>query len=137
MSVGLPGSGIGGVFYLLSALLMPIDGALRSVRQRTLPRPQLIMRQATLALGILIALLVTGWAIEWLVVSASTSARAFAAGSVLSSHTTVPRVLRAATFAITFGTLGGVLLAVQILRLLFARSPATRELKAGTERKAA
>ena len=136
MSVGLPGSGIGGVFYLLSALLMPVDGALRSMRQRTRLRPRLIIRQASLAVAIVIALLLTGWAIEWFIVSASTSAFAFATGTVLSGSA-VPRVLRAATFAITFGTLGAVLLTVQILRLFFGRTTVPGEAGTNTERKAA
>ena len=136
MSVGLPGSGLGGVFYLLSALLMPIDGALRSLRRGHLPRARLVARQLSLALAIVAALVVTGWAIERLILSLNGSALAIATGAVVHG-TAIPRMLRAATFALTFGTLGVVLLAVQILRLFFAVRTTTADVKEGTERRAA
>ena len=53
MNAGLPGTGIGGVFYLLCALLMPFFELVKTVRgQSSWGRWVLIFRQLTMAAGI-------------------------------------------------------------------------------------
>ncbi|MDF1505469.1 hypothetical protein, partial [Roseisolibacter sp. H3M3-2] len=59
MAAGLPGVGIGGLFYLASALLMPV----RAVARRAAGRPvawRPVAVQAALAEGILLALWAMG-----------------------------------------------------------------------------
>ena len=121
MSVGLPGSGIGGIFYLLSALWMPCAGAWRAVRRQPV-RLGMVARQTSLALGMIAALFATGWAIEQLIVMSAWNP--FGPKGTLAGTTALPHILRATTFAWSFGTLGSVLLTVQILRLFFARKAA-------------
>lgn len=133
MSVGLPGSGIGGIFYLLSALYMPFDRAFRAIKgegegvgvvaqQRRQLRVRLATRQTLLALGIVAALFVTGVALEHLIVALQThapSAAGLAGGA--RNAASVPRFFQEASFALTFGTLALVLFSVQVMRLVFRR----------------
>ena len=121
MSVGLPGSGIGGVFYLLSALWMPVHSAQRSVLGRT-PKARQAVRQTMMAVAIITMLWLTGAAIEWLITGAQPGS-ALRAAVGTGEGTSVPHVLRAASFALTLGTLAFVLLAVQILRFIVPARP--------------
>lgn len=119
MSVGLPGSGIGGVFYLLSALWMPMHSAQRSVRGKNARLP-LMLRQTLLASLILGALWLTGYVIDLVLLGAPAS-ESLRAAVGKDGGTSLPSVFRAASFALTFGTLAVVLLAVQVLRLVVPR----------------
>ena len=63
-NAGLPGTGIGGLFYILLALSMPFVEASRALRSRSGPRLwQQVFTQFTLACGILaaVAATVTGY----------------------------------------------------------------------------
>jgi len=63
MTVGLPGTGIGGVFYLLSALFMPFTEILVTLRGKTsLARWLKVLRQLTIAASILAAMWLLGLA---------------------------------------------------------------------------
>lgn len=54
MTAGLPGTGIGGVFYLLSALLMPLFELVNTLRgQSSWSRWTLILKQLGMAAGII------------------------------------------------------------------------------------
>jgi hypothetical protein len=134
MSVGLPGSGIGGVFYLLSALWMPIQSAQRSVLGEA-PKARQALRQTTLAVMIISMLWLTGVAIEWLIAGSQPGSSLRAAA--MASGDGVPRILRAASFALTFGTLALVLLFVQVLRFIVPARPTPATQKPKIERKAA
>jgi hypothetical protein len=58
MPAGLPGTGIGGVFLIISALLMPLVELRRRVRRRAgLGRWRLVGRQTALAIGMVAAVL--------------------------------------------------------------------------------
>src|SRR5215207_7225971 len=107
MTAGLPGSGIGGLFYLLSALFMPLRELWRALRSRSRPeRPVLALQQAGLALGIIAALWWTGWAIDhWLLQPAF--ARSMMQ-SLVQSNARVPSVFQVSTFAVGLGTLAVV-----------------------------
>lgn len=62
MIAGLPGTGIGGVFYILSALLMPLHRLARGGGRdgRSWRR---VGAQAGIAAGIMLALFFTGWGV--------------------------------------------------------------------------
>jgi hypothetical protein len=54
MNAGLPGTGIGGVFYLLSALLMPFYELIQTLRgQSSWSRWALLFKQLAMAAGII------------------------------------------------------------------------------------
>ncbi len=53
MTAGLPGTGIGGVFYLISALLMPVNELVLTLRGRSsLARWRQVLRQLTMSAAI-------------------------------------------------------------------------------------
>jgi hypothetical protein len=60
MTVGMPGTGLGGLFYLVLALTMPVYELYLTVRGRSSPqRWRFVARQAAMALAILTALVLT------------------------------------------------------------------------------
>src|SRR5687767_14729824 len=110
MNVGLPGSGIGGAFYLLSALFMPVTGLYRHIRSRPAGWVMAI-RQAAIALGILAGLVMTASLAGLLL--AQTPLAAWATRSVAEGHQ-IPSFFRAASVIISVGTLGCLVLGVWI-----------------------
>jgi hypothetical protein len=135
MTVGLPGVGLGGVFYLVSALLMPIREAMRfgRARGRTPRRLSLVVWQFALAGGILGALWATGWVLGRLIAA---SPRATAAASMALRHGVAGNVLRTSALLLSLGTLAVVLMLVQVARLVVrmqdAREREPREISAPT-----
>ena len=117
MTPGVPGAGIGGLFYLASTLLLPF----RSLARRLRGQPDsLTARQAvyTLAIasGVITGLWVTGWILALLVPDEMLHSSA-AAGGAVRARTVLP----VATFATAVGTLLTVLIAVEIARYAQAR----------------
>jgi len=115
MSVGLPGSGLGGVFYLLSALVMPFTSFTRYVRG-DVTQLRLALRQSALAISIIATLYFTGVAVDMVMFSGTV-----AGDTVRAQHEAsfaLPRIFQGTSFLITFGTLAFVLGLVQVLRLV-------------------
>ena len=113
MTVGVPGTGIGGMFYLVSALAMPLRQAYRSLRRRPSAGWRIVAGQAAMAGAILAAIWVTGW----LVGIAITASAAFIAPPHLLAGTHPGNVLRTAALVLSAATLAAVLLGVELLRL--------------------
>src|SRR5688572_23250672 len=123
MNAGLPGAGIGGMFYMVSAILMPFHAAHRTIRRRRDPRlaaqPPVqwggVFRQFLIAIGIIGALWLTGWGLGTVL-----TAQPSAFGEMQSRTTgrTLPNVIKLGALFLSLGTLCVVLLAVQIGRLL-------------------
>ena len=65
MTAGVPGSGIGGFFYLISALLMPVQESV-AICRKTSSRSsrQAVCRQVLNAIGVLLGVWLTGWFIS-------------------------------------------------------------------------
>jgi hypothetical protein len=121
MTAGLPGVGIGGIFYLASALLMPLRSFAAMLTGRE-PHWALALRQASFALATLAAIWATGWTIGWLIAAFSAAPVAGAMPSALGGLP-VRNAVRTAALLGSIGTLALVLVAVQTLRLLLPRSP--------------
>jgi len=126
MTAGLPGAGIGGLFYMLSAIGMPFHAAFRSVRRKLSDRGEtdppvnwrLVMRQFAIAVGILAALWVTGWLLA-LVIQAYPDSLGAMKPPGGGHH--VPNVLKIGALVLSLGTLSLVLIAVQVARLIVNR----------------
>jgi hypothetical protein len=119
MNVGLPGTGIGGLFYIFGALYAPIGGLLRPETHRVgEPSRARARRNATLALGILGALWFTGWGLGHVVASWSVTS---AGGWVGMGGPEAVSIVRWIAVIGTTGLLVLVLLAVQVLRLVVRR----------------
>lgn len=120
MAAGLPSAGIGGLFYLLAAVALP----LRSVWRRVRGVPDsLTGRELTLHLGIAAGIVagiwVAGWILTLVVPLAETARGASAAPGAIPLVS--PSVLRAATIAAGFLTLGAVLAGVEVARFTLRR----------------
>ena len=117
MTVGLPGAGIGGLFYLASTLLLPVRSIVRRLRGHPDDSPR--RRQAhivLLAFGIVASLWMAGWLLAFVVPDRMLGASSGVASAV-ASRTVIPL----ATFGIGVGTLAMVLIAVEIARLAHTR----------------
>ena len=115
MNVGLPGTGVGGLFYLLSALLMPVRETYGRLRSRAGPGGwRLVLKQGALAGGILAGMWVTGWLLGRVLAVVPPVA---GSGALAPTH----NVLRFAALFLGLATLGVVLLGVELLRLWLPR----------------
>jgi hypothetical protein len=124
MTVGLPGVGLGGIFYLLSAALMPVRELVRAVRRERPSRWSLVLRQTAMTAGILGALWLTGWMLGLVIATSPTALVASGHTAVRSSN--VHNALRVGALVLSLGTLLLVLASVQIARLLVRRPAQAR-----------
>ncbi len=113
MNVGLPGTGIGGLFYLVTALCMPLLELARTLwrGQLDVHRWRVAWLQASLAGAILGGMYATAWTIHRL-----------APVSVAKSlHTTTQQVVHhfgVTPTLVTVSTLLGLVLLTELLRLV-------------------
>lgn len=122
MTAGLPGVGIGGIFYLASAIMMPVRSLLATVTGRAAEaRWRVALRQAGIAAGILVALWATGLALGWIIATAFPRAMVTSAAGVAPAH--VRNVVRTGALLLSFGTLAAVLMFVQLLRVVLPVRP--------------
>src|SRR6266550_4180742 len=114
MTVGVPGTGIGGMFYLVSALAMPLRQAYRSLRRRpSSGKWRVIAGQTAMAGAILAAIWVTGL----LLGIGITASAALVRPPHLLAGAHPGSVLRTAALVLSVATLAAVLLGVELLRL--------------------
>ena len=116
-AAGIPGTGIGGLFYALAALLSPLRHMWRRRSDRpTTSSAREVLGTTLLALGVIAGIWVTGWLLGFLVprqvlqfASAAAPARSIAV---------TPNVVRVAAIAAGFITLLSILTVVEVARLL-------------------
>jgi hypothetical protein len=114
MTAGIPGAGIGGLFYILSALWMPFcEGWALLHGQSTAPRRALVARQLALAIGIVISMGGAAWLIE----------TALAQWPLMQNAQELPRILTYSALLIGLGTLTTVGLSVHAVRVFVAKTP--------------
>lgn len=111
MTVGLPGAGIGGLFYLASTFLLPVRSLARRLRGRpdSLP-PRHLAHSVLIAVGIISALWVAGWLLALVMPDEMLAGRGGIGGVTGVSRNAIP----IATFGVAVGTLAFVLLAVEV-----------------------
>ena len=133
MTAGLPGAGIGGLFYLLGALLTPVWETVRALRDDGSPRRWgLVLRHFLLATSILCGIWLTGWLIGLVLTSPSVVGQH--GGAPVDPAYTQMIGRRMALFALT--TLAVVLVAVEVLRLyLVVLNPSRRRTVLPTRRR--
>lgn len=118
MTPGVPGAGIGGLFYLASTLLLPFRSLARRLRgQPDSLTARQVVHTLMIAGGVIAGLWVTGWALALLV--PDEMLRSVTASTTGPSR--VRTVLPAATFATGVTTLLTVLAAVEVARYARAR----------------
>lgn len=115
MIAGLPGTGIGGLFYMLIALWMPVNEVIDIIRGRANPKNmQLVKTHILLTSGILIAVIATGWLAGCLAIIILFS---IPGASTPGASTQVENFLQIAPIILSFLTLIAVYLAMHVLRL--------------------
>jgi hypothetical protein len=118
MVAGLPGAGIGGLFYLITALLLPLRALWRWVRRMPVgTRPGAVATQVVMALAILAGIWGTGWLLG-AVVAPDLARPPSATGFLRYLPGSSANVVRIAALMAGFGTLGMVLLGVEVARVL-------------------
>lgn len=118
MTVGLPGTGIGGLFYILAALLAPIR-SLSLSRRGTRGNRGAIARLFLLGLGVVLGIYATGWLLGFVLDPVASSAADTGAGNI--SRPEIENVVRWATLLASLFMLAVVLLAVQVTRLILRK----------------
>jgi hypothetical protein len=119
MPAGLPGTGVGGLFLILSALLMSLVELRRRMRRRTgLARWRLVGRHTGLAAGIVAVVAGVAWALYWALLGSSPThggASARGAGANLLGGL-MPRPL--APVLMTLVLLASIMIIAYTLRLI-------------------
>lgn len=115
MTAGVPGTGIGGLFYLIAALLLPLRGVTLKLRGEQVAWP-MILRQSRMALLVFLGLWAMGWLIGFILGPVGTAQAAAEAG--IASPPQYQSILRWAALLTGMVTLAFVLLAVQFARLV-------------------
>lgn len=110
MNPGLPGMGIGGLFYILSALLMPVCEVWRRWRGDTPGRWPLVARQFAIAVGIVAAMTGVFWALDTALILQQVAAHAAGKAHMMWS-------LRVSALLVTSCVLAAVLGTMQLMRL--------------------
>lgn len=112
MNPGLPGTGIGGLFYILVALWMPACEALRRWQGDAARRGALVARQFAIATGVVVAMSGVFWGLDAvLMLDRVTTHAAIGPHGVFT--------MRASALLVTSGVLAAVLATVEFLRLCF------------------
>ncbi|MES2524558.1 MAG: tetratricopeptide repeat protein [Gemmatimonadota bacterium] len=120
MAAGIPGVGIGGLFYVLSAVAAPLRELTRRARGSTRdPLWAQAFRLCGMAVGIVIAMWLTGVVVGALLQLTAGSVRPGAGPLGIGSATSAWRI---SALALSVGTLTMVLCAVQVARLVVASS---------------
>jgi hypothetical protein len=121
MNAGLPGTGVGGLFYLLLALLLPLVELIQTVRGKSSrKRWALVVKQTLIAWGIIASIEVIGS----LLLSARNAILAASGGSVLATANSYSVFTPLMMSAIT---LAGVILTICIVRVIVSRRMAQTE----------
>jgi hypothetical protein len=120
MTAGLPGTGIGGIFYLLLAVLAPVRELARLLRGRSSGRRWMtIMGQLAIVAGIAGAMALELWGLNSLIGwTPRAGYLAPHAEKLVSSGTAALWAAYASLVTLTF-----VFVVVHILRLFFGRRP--------------
>src|SRR5262249_2659890 len=109
MAAGLPGTGVGGLFLILSALLTPLVELRRTVRGRTGPADwRLVGRHATLALGMVTVLGGAIGAVHWALLRSSPTPSGVPARSAGPSLDVGRMAFPVAPALITLAVLGAI-----------------------------
>jgi hypothetical protein len=122
MIAGLPGTGIGGLFYLLLTAFMPLRHAASALNRRARgAHGRVVVRCVLLAAGIVATIWAQAWAMRTAILALAPSAALDGTLRGLAGASTATYV-RVAAFA-SLASLSAVVLAVHVLRFVVRRPP--------------
>ncbi len=118
MVVGIPGTGIGGLFYILMALWMPVRELYLKMKRRGSERGRAVVHQFCITLGIVAGMWATGEFFGIVLALGLGVDKNVKSASHLSAVTRyVHNFLHLTPFLLTLGVLISVYVAVLVLRL--------------------
>lgn len=118
MTAGLPGAGIGGLFYLASTLLLPVRSLVRRARGRPDPVSMgQLAHSVLIAAGIIAGLWLSGWLLGYIVPDEMLP-QVHAGGNTRPAARTI---ISMATLATAVATLGVILMTVEAAHLWQAK----------------
>lgn len=115
MTAGLPGTGLGGFFYLICAILMPFHelcSRLSKRRREKKPRWGLVFKHTGIALGVLIGIWLTGWFLGHLIQNLIKQ-------TITSGNMRVINIIRISTVSFALVNLLILIVMVQLASLTF------------------
>jgi len=116
MTVGIPGVGFGGIFYLIGALFMPVREVVKTARgESNAERWIVVAKQWSLAASILVALWATGWVLGHFLTPALLARTGAAAGRTAAAP---HNVLKVSVFVVSLGMLAVLIGVVRIAHLV-------------------
>jgi hypothetical protein len=122
-AAGIPGTGVGGLFYVLAGLLAPFRYVRRRLAGRaTTATPGGAVVSALLALGVIAGIWAAGWLLGLVL-----PGHVLRLGAVTRAGTPAivkPNAVRAAAIVAAFGTLFVILVVVEVARVLGSRRAA-------------
>jgi hypothetical protein len=122
MVAGIPGAGIGGLFYLLSAFMLPVRLLRRWTRgERRGLRLTEVLVQILIAAGIIGGIWITGWLLGVVAVHSAFLHANLTRGALRGLPGAAANVVRMATLLAGFITLAFVLATVELGRFAFVR----------------
>lgn len=125
MTPGIPGAGIGGLFYLAATMLLAVrHGWRRAFQRSTLGDSRAIGALAAIALGIAAAVWLTGWLLGYALSHDVLDLGRTASSRTLADISGVRNAIRLAAVVAGVTTLGAVLVAVEVVRLWHRGAPA-------------
>ncbi len=136
MTAGLPGTGLGGLYYLLSILLMCAKEVVHRIRgtgDRT--KSRIAREQILILAGAMLTLWLNGMAIQYLLHLLSRHGAGRGGAPSLSQAAATGLPVNA--LAVSVGILAGLLLLVQVLRLFVRHSALRGGDSRGSERSSA
>ncbi len=119
MTAGVPGTGLGGLFYILAALLLPFRSLVQTLRRKRVNWGE-SLKLTALAIAVFLGIWVTGLFLGIILDPMAMTVEA-AVGVPIEVRAVSENVLRWATVVAGFVTLSVVLLAVQVARLIARR----------------
>jgi hypothetical protein len=130
MTVGIPGTGVGGLFYLAAAVLLPF----RALGRKVAARPGAFgaaVRHAALAVAMFAGMWATGWCVAFVV-----GAKLVVAGTFVQRFATAGRnnLIQWALLSFGYLVLGLLLLAVEAARVLVKRRRRREPRRSGEHR---
>ena len=119
MTAGVPGTGIGGLFYLMAALLLPVRGLLLRLRGGRVSW-RMVAKLLFLAIGVFLGIWATWWLLGLAIVpAAETVEAAIHVRGILRRE--YAEFVRWAALLAGFVTLALVLIGTQVARLVIRR----------------
>lgn len=119
MTVGFPGTGIGGLFYIVASLLAPIRILLLR-RRGTRGNRAGSARVLLLGLGVVFGIYATGWLLGLVLGPVISSAAVVGTRNI--SRPEIENVVRWAALLASLFMLAAVLLAVQVARIIVRKT---------------